>query len=190
MTTLVFLPAPPPIVQVSVPISAEHQPRLSSIQSGMEALAAQGASDTPQAQRLINEYRMATGEAKVEGVIDFLRGLPALQAAAAAARPAAAAAAAAAGGGDGGESDGGGGGSGGVSGGRIGQQGGKVLVFAHHQGVLDAVQQRLCEAEGLTYVRIDGRSSPFERQVGQQDDQGGVWGGVDIGSASVQGMGI
>ena len=169
-----LLALPPP--QVSVSVSADAAPRLSSIRSAMDALSAAGDRDNPEARQLVNEYRVATGEAKVEGVIDFLRTLPALQQAAVAGRTGAAAAAAAAGD-DNDDSDSGGGGGGGdatLTGGAgssrgagAGRSRGKVLVFAHHQSVLDALQSRLCEADRLRYVRIDGRSSANDRQVGR-----------------------
>lgn len=132
----------------------------------MDALQAQGATDSPEAQRLVNEYRMATGEAKVDSVIDFIRSLPGLQ------TPGTAAAAA----GNGADSDGeapaaaaaggqtGGAEAGSSSGSSVGGRG-KVLVFAHHQNVLDAIQSKLCEADGLGYVRVDGRTSAADRQV-------------------------
>lgn len=100
------------------------------------------------------------GEAKVDGVIEFLKGLPGLQQKE---RPAAAAA------GNGGDSDGeapaaaAGAGDTPAAGGV-----GKVLVFAHHQGVLDAIQSRLCEAQHLGFIRIDGRTSGADRQVRTQ----------------------
>jgi hypothetical protein len=46
---------------------------------------------------------------------------------------------------------------------------GKMLVFAHHQSVLDALQQQLCGPGGLGYVRIDGRTSAADRQVRKGD---------------------
>lgn len=94
----------------------------------------------------------------MDGVIEFLKGLPGLQQKEC---PAAAAAA-----GNGGDSDGAapasaaGAGDAQPAGGR-----GKVLVFAHHQGVLDAMQSRLCEAQQLGFIRIDGRTSGTDRQV-------------------------
>lgn len=97
----------------------------------------------------------------MDGVIEFLKGLPGLQQKE---RPAAAAAA-----GNGGDSDGeapapaAGAGDAPPAGGR-----GKVLVFAHHQGVLDAIQSRLCEAQHLGFIRIDGRTSGADRQVRTQ----------------------
>jgi len=170
-------------------VSPDAVARLSSIRSAMEALSSQGATDSPEARQLVNEYRIATGEAKVNSVIEFIKTLPGLQAptaAAAAASPSPAAAAAAAGGGvaaaveeeeeeeDGADSDGGNGttlgrgragSSSRLGGGGGGQQRGKVLVFAHHQNVLDAIQSRLCKAEGRRFIRIDGKSSSTERQV-------------------------
>lgn len=156
-------------------VSAESKPQLAAIRTAMDELAAQGATDSPEAQRLVNEYRMATGEAKVNSVIEFLRGLPGLQpqgAAAAAGNgddsdgdaPAPAQAAAAA--------------AGTSSSAGVGAvSSGKVLVFAHHQGVLDAIETRLCEADGLRYVRIDGRTSGTERQVSSSRWWWWWWGG-------------
>jgi hypothetical protein len=157
----------------------------------MDALSAAGDMDSPEAQRLVNEYRIATGEAKVDSVVEFLRGLPGLQgptaAAAGGGRQAGSstAAAAAAGRGAGGVEDDvividdgssedqedeqrqGGAAAGARAGGGEGR--GKVLVFAHHQNVLDALQQQLCEGDGLGYVRIDGRTSAADRQVRRAD---------------------
>lgn len=179
--------------QVSVSVAESHQPCLASIRAAMDALSAAGDRDTPEAQRLVNEYRMATGDAKVDSVVDFLRGLPGLQgptAAAAGGQQAgssfAAAAAAGRGGGaaddddvvviDGNSSDDqeneerrGGAMTGAGAGAGGGEGRGKVLVFAHHQSVLDALQQQLCVTGGLGYVRIDGRTSAGDRQVRRAD---------------------
>jgi hypothetical protein len=150
--------------QVSVSVSAESKSELASIRTAMDELAAQGATDSPEAQRLVNGYRMATGEAKVDSVIEFLRGLPGLQPQGKAAAP-----------GNGADSDGdapaqaAAAGAGASSAGVGAVLSGKVLVFAHHQGVLDAIETRLCEADGLGYVRIDGRTSGAERQVSSKD---------------------
>lgn len=164
-------------------VAESHQPRLASIRAAMDALSAAGDRDSPEAQRLVNEYRMATGEAKVDSVIDFLRGLPGLQGPTAAgghqAGPYTAAAAAGRGGGaveddvvvihgDSSDEQEGDKRQGGAAAGAAavgGDEHGKVLVFAHHQSVLDALQQWLCEADGLGYVRIDGRTSAADRQV-------------------------
>jgi hypothetical protein len=144
-----------------VSVSAESKPQLASIRAAMDELSAQGATDSPEAQRLVNEYRMATGEAKVDSVIEFLRSLPGLQ-------PHGAAAAA----GNGADSDGdapaqgAAAAAGASSSAGVGVvSNGKVLVFAHHQGVLDAIETRVCEADGLGYIRIDGRTSGTDRQV-------------------------
>ncbi|KAF6266788.1 hypothetical protein COO60DRAFT_14262 [Scenedesmus sp. NREL 46B-D3] len=131
----------------------------------MQRLAEAGQADTPEGRRLVNEYRQATGEAKVQGVVEFVQGLPGLTAAAAAAAAAAAdgeeqqrqgndtagssaaaAAAGAAGGSTGSSSD------------------GKLVVFAYHQQVLSALQAQLCEAQGLGFIRIDGKTQPQQRQ--------------------------
>lgn len=48
-------------VQVSVPLSPESKPVLASVRASMDALSAQGARDSPEAQRLVNEYRMVSG---------------------------------------------------------------------------------------------------------------------------------
>ncbi|GMH90489.1 hypothetical protein TrVE_jg4166 [Triparma verrucosa] len=38
----------------------------------------------------------------------------------------------------------------------------KIIVFAHHQAVLDAVEKR-CRSESYRYIRIDGKTSPLKR---------------------------
>lgn len=129
-------------VQVSVPLDPAVQPQLSSLQSAMQRLADAGQTDAPEGQRLLNEYYMATGQAKVAAVIDFILDLPGVQAAAGGEEeqlPRSTGAAA------------------------VGSSG-KLLVFAYHQEVLNALQSKLCEAHGIGYVRIDGSTSAQQRQ--------------------------
>jgi SWI/SNF-related matrix-associated actin-dependent regulator of chromatin subfamily A-like protein 1 len=40
---------------------------------------------------------------------------------------------------------------------------GKILLFAHHQSILDAFEGRLFE-HSIRFIRIDGRTPPSERQ--------------------------
>lgn len=40
----------------------------------------------------------------------------------------------------------------------------KVIVFAHHAGVLDAIQEELLKPEGVGYMRIDGKIMPARRK--------------------------
>jgi hypothetical protein len=40
----------------------------------------------------------------------------------------------------------------------------KVIVFAHHAGVLDAIQEELLKPEGVGYMRIDGKITPARRK--------------------------
>eukprot|EP00752_Nemacystus_decipiens_P010813 g9618.t2 len=42
--------------------------------------------------------------------------------------------------------------------------GGKVLVFAHHRNVLDALEQSVVRTGRVEYIRIDGRTKPKDRQ--------------------------
>lgn len=107
-------------------------------------------------------------------VIAFLRGLPGLKRAASpddadeegedGSAPAAAAAAAEAGPSSSAAAAAGGGSNGSCSSSRASQHG-KVLVFAHHQAVLDGLEANLARAEGIGYIRIDGSTSSTQRQV-------------------------
>ncbi|CAB1096828.1 unnamed protein product [Ectocarpus sp. CCAP 1310/34] len=42
--------------------------------------------------------------------------------------------------------------------------GGKILVFAHHRNVLDALEQSVVRTGRVEYIRIDGRTKPKDRQ--------------------------
>ncbi|CAM9436857.1 unnamed protein product, partial [Hapterophycus canaliculatus] len=42
--------------------------------------------------------------------------------------------------------------------------GGKVLVFAHHRNVLDALERAVVKTGRVEYIRIDGRTKPKDRQ--------------------------
>ncbi|CAM9140849.1 unnamed protein product, partial [Laminaria digitata] len=42
--------------------------------------------------------------------------------------------------------------------------GGKLLVFAHHRNVLDALEQGVLKNGHVEYIRIDGRTKPKDRQ--------------------------
>ncbi|CAM9993831.1 unnamed protein product, partial [Choristocarpus tenellus] len=42
---------------------------------------------------------------------------------------------------------------------------GKVLVFAHHKNVLDALDKGVLKNGGIEYIRIDGRTKAKDRQV-------------------------
>jgi hypothetical protein len=185
-----------------VEVSEAAQPRLQAIRQQLGALDAAGGGggsaagggtgssngSSPEAQRLINEYRMATGDAKVQGVVAFLSTLPGIvfnhqqwasQQASAAGQGAGGGAAAAGSAGTAGSSSAAAGpsslasSSGSISNGNSGGSGdgraaaapGKVLVFAHHQSVLDALQAQLCVAHNIAYVRIDGLGSTTQRQV-------------------------
>lgn len=44
-----------------MPLSPESKPVLASVRAAMDALSAQGARNSPEAQRLVNEYRMVSG---------------------------------------------------------------------------------------------------------------------------------
>lgn len=44
-----------------------------------------------------------------------------------------------------------------------------MLIFAHHQEVLDRLQEEVMETGDRKFVRIDG-------QVGQGGEEGGRWG--------------
>jgi hypothetical protein len=50
-----------PVLQVTVALDAVHQPQLDSIWAAMQRLSAAGQTDSPDAKRLVNEYRQATG---------------------------------------------------------------------------------------------------------------------------------
>lgn len=40
----------------------------------------------------------------------------------------------------------------------------KVIIFAHHKQVLDTLEQQLCKANGIQYIRIDGDSNMSKRK--------------------------
>eukprot|EP00879_Flechtneria_rotunda_P014210 GHRR01014847.1.p1 GENE.GHRR01014847.1~~GHRR01014847.1.p1 ORF type:complete len:484 (+),score=235.29 GHRR01014847.1:1356-2807(+) len=118
----------------------------------MHRLAAAGQTDTPAGKQLVNEYRMLTGQAKVAGVIEFVHSLPGVLS---------------------GDSDAdehhqqqhGKDGAGTSSASAVASNGqGKLLVFAYHHPVLDAIEDQLCNRHGLGFIRIDGRTSSISRQ--------------------------
>jgi hypothetical protein len=50
------------VPQVAVALDPACQPQLDSSWAAMQRLSAAGRTDTPEAKRLVNEYRQATGE--------------------------------------------------------------------------------------------------------------------------------
>jgi hypothetical protein len=64
-----------PVLQVTVALDAVHQPQLDSIWAAMQRLSAAGQTDSPDAKRLVNEYRQATGKevvARIPVLDDFV----------------------------------------------------------------------------------------------------------------------
>ncbi|WIA08961.1 hypothetical protein OEZ85_008376 [Tetradesmus obliquus] len=142
-------------LRVAVGVDAPGQQRLACIRAGMQRLAEAGGADSAEGKRLVNEYRQATGEAKVAAVVELIKELPGLKQAAAP---------------DADEQQQGGNGDAGSSaaaaaGTNSTSSGvGKIVVFAYHQQVLNALQAQLCETQGLGFIRIDGSTPPQQRQ--------------------------